>query len=121
MRSRTESEILGIRENVHQPESYAISTSYRLTDWFERGAYYSIYYRDKDDKDGYSYEARGMPDHRAWQKEFTLSTRFHINEYCLFKLEGHLIDGTALVLSQDNPDGLDKNWFLFAAKVTFNF
>ncbi|GBC63157.1 hypothetical protein DENIS_4150 [Desulfonema ishimotonii] len=37
------------------------------------------------------------------------------------KLEGHVMDGAAQLLYQDNPDGMDDNWLLFAAKVSFTF
>ncbi len=100
---------------------YYLSAAYRFTDWFELGSYYSIYYGDEDDKDGDDLEARGKPDYRAWLKDFTVTTRFDINPYWNFKLEGHLMDGAALVMAQDNPDGFDEHWYLLAAKVSFYF
>ncbi len=100
-------------------EGYYFSASYRFTDWFELGAYYSVYYPDKDDKNGE--KAAPNPDYSAWSEDSALSVRFDINERWIFKLEGHYIDGTGLILNADNPDGVDKNWFLFAAKTTFYF
>lgn len=104
-----------------ETEGYYVSASYRFTDWFELGAYYSIYYPDVDDKDGDNLEAIGLPDHGAWLKDFALTTRFDINEYWIFKLEGHLMDGTATVFPPENPDDAEEDWYLLAAKMSFIF
>ncbi len=98
------------------------SLSYRFTDWFELGTYYSVYYGDKDDKDGESYVAQGQADYRAWSKDAALTARFDINENWTLKLEGHSMDGTALLpIRSPSYEDLGKNWFLFAAKTTFSF
>ena len=102
-------------------EGYYASASYRFTEMFELGTYYSIYYPDKDDKDGDALVAQGLPDHGAWQNDLALTARFDINDYWVFKVEGHLMDGTGQVLSVDNADGTEEDWYLFAAKVTFSF
>ncbi|MGE0083734.1 MAG: hypothetical protein AB7S75_04875 [Desulfococcaceae bacterium] len=101
-------------------EGYYIGAGYRFTDWLEAGTYYSVFYPDMDDRGGDSYAAQGN-DFQAWQKDLALSLRFDINEYWLLKLEGHVMDGAATLLSSDNPDGYEEDDFLFAAKVTFNF
>jgi hypothetical protein len=103
------------------PVGYYLSASYRFTDWFELGSYYSVYYADEDDKDGDELEAEGEPDYRAWLKDWAITTRFDVNSYCNVKLEGHLIDGAALVMAQDNPEDVDEHWFMLAAKVSFYF
>lgn len=106
--------------NYHPFGCYA-SVSYRLTDWFELGGYYSIYYYDKNDKDGDFFKSRGLVQYRAWQKDIALSLRFDINDYCVFKLEGHRMNGAALLLPQENREGMQEDWYLFAAKMTFSF
>lgn len=121
MKQKTSSEIPNFRSTANKPEAYYFSATYRFTDWLELGSYYSVYYTDDDDKNGDNFKARGLDDFRGWQKDFALSARFDINEYWVFKLEGHRIDGAAQVLPQDNPDGLEEDWFLFAAKLTFSF
>jgi hypothetical protein len=116
---------------------YYGSISYRFTYWFELGAYYSEYYRDKDDKDGKkrSDPVTGTnphePDHRSWLKDACLTTRFDINENWVLKLEGHVMNGTAVIFAEDNlrptdfvgPTGShwEEDWFLGAAKITFSF
>jgi hypothetical protein len=102
-------------------EGYYLSASYRFTDWLEIGSYYSVYYPDNSDKDGNRFKIYGGDDFAAWQKDFAFTTRFDFNENWLLKLEAHAIDGTADLLSSDNMDGVDRRYFLFAAKVTFSF
>ncbi|MCP4104843.1 MAG: hypothetical protein GY749_04800, partial [Desulfobacteraceae bacterium] len=92
--------------------------SYRFTDWFEAGAYYSVYYADTKDRKGSTLE----PNYSGWQKDTTLSARFDITDFWLVKLEVHFMDGVALCLYADNPEGYGaRNWTLFAIKTTFNF
>ncbi|QTA83546.1 porin domain-containing protein [Desulfonema limicola] len=102
-------------------EAWYASAAYRFTDWFELGTYYSESYPDKNDKDGDRFKTIGQPDFRAWQKDFALTARFDFNEYWLLKLEGHKMDGAGDLFILDNPDRLEEDWYLFAAKMTFNF
>ncbi len=110
-------------ENEFRPDSFYAQISYRFTDWFEAGAYYSVFYLDRHDRAGHKDAAlNGTPDYNAWQKDLTISTRFDITENWLFKLEYHFIDGTGLTTAQDNPTGWDKRkWGMLAIKTTFNF
>ena len=106
-----------IPENVQNYEGYYGSGSYRFTDWFELGAYYSETFTDVDDRD----------TDGNFLKDWALSTRFDINDNWIAKLEGHLMDGTAFYnIQYDNPDvasraDLEQEWFLFAAKITYSF
>jgi hypothetical protein len=110
---------------------YYGGASYRFTYWFELGAYYSEYYRNKDDRDGDERVEPGKfpsePKHRAWLKDACLTTRFDINENWVFKLEGHMMNGTAVILGADNPQPTDgtlryeEDWYLGAAKITYSF
>lgn len=102
-------------------EGFYASAAYRFTEHFELGAYYSVSYPDRDDKDGDKFEKVGLPDYYAWQKELVLTTRFDFNEYWLLKLEGHFVNGVSNFILADNPQGLTEDSFLFAVKTTFNF
>ncbi|GAK56450.1 hypothetical protein U27_03412 [Candidatus Vecturithrix granuli] len=102
-------------------EGYYASLSYRVNDWIECGLYYSVYYPYKDDKDGSELEAQGRSAHQAWQKEWVLTSRFDINDHWIWKIEGHFINGTGQILSDDNPEGLDENSYLLAVKTTYHF
>ncbi|MBT8343058.1 MAG: hypothetical protein HKP58_01600 [Desulfatitalea sp.] len=104
-----------------ESETYYWGASYRFTDWFEVGAYYGVNYPDKNDKDGNDQPALGQPKHNAWQKDIALSLRFDIVQGWIFKLEGHKVNGTAEVLSVDNPDKSEEDWYYGAAKLTFSF
>jgi hypothetical protein len=116
-----------------ETEGYYGSVSYRFTDWFEAGAYYSEYYANIDDKDGEANETvparigAGYEDHDAWLKDTCLSLRFDITSNWVLKLEGHKMNGAAILMKQINTDpntGLldtEEDWYLGAAKMTFNF
>lgn len=126
-----------IADIIHQEldfEGYYASLSYRFTERFEAGAYYSVAYFDKKDRDGNRFEDEcnaailyGLsgfecrPKYLAWQKEFVLSTKFDINENWTLKAEGHFINGAGVIFLQDNPDGVDESSFMFAVKTTFSF
>lgn len=119
--SKYHTEIKNVSKRLARPFGCYAAASYRFNPWFELGAYYSVSYYDNDDKGGDYFKARGLPEYRAWQKDFALSARFDINEYWTLKLEGHALNGTLQVLPQENPDGDEKDWYLFAAKVSFSF
>lgn len=105
-------------------DSYYGSASYRFNKWLEVGAYYSVFYRNRGDRDGT--KTPYNPTFNAFQKDACLTFRFDLNEHWLCKLEGHLMDGTGLCLTVDNLNEngvlqLDRKWYLLAAKMTFSF
>ncbi len=111
-------------ERKTRSDSFYGSAAYRFSDLFEAGIYYSVFYRNRDDRDGTKkpYD----PVFNAYQKDACLSLRFDLNKHWIFKLEGHLLDGTALCFPQDNMNAggvpeFDRKWFLAAAKMTFTF
>ena len=111
------------REIKQNFQSYYGLVSYRFTDWFEAGGYYSVTYPDGNDKDGEQFVLQGLPDYLAWQKDLALSIRFDITDSWLVKLEYHFMDGAALCTALDNPQlsELEDDWELFAVKTTFSF
>ncbi len=106
-------------------EGYYVSAGYRFTDWLEVGSYYSVFYGDKDDRDGDRFEAMGLQNALGWLKDLAVFARFDINEYWLLKIEGHAMDG---LLSMDffneslilDPDP-EEHWYMFAVKTTISF
>ncbi|HNY65278.1 MAG TPA: hypothetical protein PKM41_07540 [Deltaproteobacteria bacterium] len=112
-------------------EGYYASLTYRFTPWFELGTYYSVYYPDKDDKNGDKrVNVRGIDTekYRAWLKDTCVTARFDITPNWILKLEGHKMDGAAILLGADNPPPSDpaqpryeEDWYLYAAKVTYSF
>jgi len=110
-------------------EAFYFQLSYRLSDFMQVAAYYSVQY-DPEDRGGkdptvYSQDLNTNlePYYKAWMKDTSISLRFDINDYWLVKLEGHFIDGTARVyesLNRDNPY-MERYWTLFGAKTTLTF
>jgi hypothetical protein len=101
---------------------YYASAAYSLTEWLELGVSYSEYYNSSKDKDGKQLTVdTGLPRYNAWLKDTTLTARFDILENLVIKAEGHLMNGTDIMLTADNPDGTHENWFLFGCKVTYSF
>ncbi len=92
-----------------------VMMSYRITDWFTPGLYYSLLYATVDDR-----ESRERQQH-----DLALTLRFDINEYLLVKLEGHYMHGTAALNSALNggtPNSeLLENWAVFFVKTTGYF
>jgi hypothetical protein len=115
-RTRT---MIGTAEQINKAESYYLMASYRFNDWFTLGGYYSEYYPDTEDKSG----DHQTINHNAWEKDLALTLRFDINDYWIFKLEGHAVNGTANVVGIDNPgnDFDDSQWYYGAAKLSFSF
>ena len=121
----------GLIQKEFDAVGYYASFTYRFTDWLEMGTYYSEYYRDKDDKDGDKAVASGLvpagQEHAMWLKDICLSARFDLTPNWIFKLEGHVMDGGALMYSSDDnvtPSGAidyEQDWFLLAGKLSYSF
>ena len=104
-----------------QEEGYFLSAAYQATDRLQLGVYYAEFFPDVNDQEGQIPQSKGLPAHTNWQKEWVGTMCFEVNDFWNIKLEGHLINGTALMLAQHNPDGLHENSWLLALKTTFNF
>jgi hypothetical protein len=110
-------------------EGYYASVTYRFCPLFEMGTYYSVYYPDKDDRNGDERVSKGLDtdNFRAWLKDACVTTRFDLTENWILKLEAHKMNGAAVLLKADNPVDPDtgeqftEDWYLYAAKVTFSF
>ena len=100
---------------------YYGQVAYRFNPRFELSAYYSVYYPDKNDKDGDRFVMRGQSAAQAWSKDLTVSARFDITRNMLFKLEGHFIDGSAMVNALHNPQGVEDDYTLVLGRFTFYF
>jgi hypothetical protein len=108
-------------------DGWYLSASYQFTDWFQMGSYYSESYNDSDDRDGEVLGSSGSVYHRAYFKDLCLTTAFTVNPYWIIKLEGHHFNGTNGVspldqVADENGEYFgEKDWDLFAAKVTYSF
>ncbi len=107
-------------------EAYYVSAAYRFCEWFEMGVYCSFSYYDKDDKDGEGlYELDTAETDRimgadAWLYDDCVSLRFDLNENWTMKLEYHAMDGLFSV-EPDDDGNTDKNWHMYAAKMSVSF
>jgi hypothetical protein len=107
------------RENV-STENWYVMAAYQVTDKLAGSVYYHEYYPSVDDKDGEKNEDAGGLDYEMWHKEWCASLRYDINDYWLFKVEGHSIDGMGR--GDPDKDGTPhQHWSLFAVKTTFTF
>lgn len=93
-----------------------VMAAWRVTDWFQPGAYYSIYFPDTKNRTGTA----------AQQHDTALTLRFDLQAHWLFKLEGHYMVGTAdidrsLNVTLAGPTALERNWAVFLAKTTAYF
>jgi hypothetical protein len=93
-----------------------VNPTYRFTNWFEMGTYYSEFYPTKQERD------------TEYLKDLCLSLRFDLNPNWIVKLEGHRLKGIGYVVQSHNPtkdfssgDYNNEQWSMFAAKVTYNF
>jgi len=115
-------EAFGISDSKNQGDGYYLSATYRFTDLFELGTYYSRYWPNRNDRKGENNAAYGWPDHRAWSDDLALSLRFDVHKGFIWKLEGHYMDGTANLTANFNDiPNSEKNAFLLATKVSFTF
>jgi predicted porin len=92
---------------------YAMAT-YRLSPQLELGGYYSILHADAGDRRGRD------ASFRAFQRDLTATLRLDVNEYWLWKLEAHFIDGTADLVAEANPNPT-RYWGLFLCRTTVTF
>ncbi len=96
---------------------YAMAT-YRLSPHFELGSYYSMTYADVDDRRGH--DARFSKHFQAFQHDLAATLRLDINEYWLWKVEGHFMDGAADLQASANLNPT-RYWGLFLFRTTVTF
>jgi hypothetical protein len=107
-------------DSKQEMDSWYISATYRFTDWFELGGYYSEIYADRKHRDGSTFAEFGLSaPWQTWQKEKVLTLRFDPLPNLVFKVEGHLIDG--IWNMSESTDASKKDWYLFATKATVSF
>ena len=93
--------------------------TYRLSPLLELGTYYSVTHADANDRRGLR-KARFAKPMLGFQRDLSASVRLDVNEYWLWKLEGHFIDGVAELQAAPNPDP-KRYWGLFLLRTTVTF
>ncbi len=133
----------GQLRNKFDADGWYVSVTHRFLDWFEMGVYYSAYYSNTSDRDGKEKAAQyiassgiagvqpGM-EHNQWSKDLCVATRFDISSNWVFKLEGHVMNGSALMYSDDGNTRInattgqpelayEEDWIMVAAKLSYSF
>lgn len=100
-------------------ERFYVLAAKRLSDRHELGGYYSVYHVDAADRRGRDTMQFARPQD-AFQRDAALTLRYDVNEHWLWKLEGHLVDGTAALVRTTNPDPT-RTWGLFLIRTTLTF
>jgi hypothetical protein len=92
---------------------YYLSLGYQITEQLAAAGYHSEFYTDVND---YNYVPGRLID-------TALSLRYDVTSNWIFKAELHKMDGTAVMYDadQNDPTRMEKNWYLFAGKITYNF
>jgi hypothetical protein len=92
--------------------SWFVMGSYRITERFQAGSYYSHYVNKALDT---SLSAN-------YSKDWVVSGRYDFNSYFYGKIEGHFLHGIGLgYYESTNPNGLKPNSNMLAAKIGFTF
>lgn len=96
------------------PETWYVAASYRFNQYVEAGAYYTQFHQ---------LAPQAIPS-QSRQNDAALSLRVDVKPWWIVKIEGHVIEGTALLRDNaNNPIASQNNdpWFLLAVKTTFSF
>jgi len=100
-------------------QSWYVMLNYSPLEKWTFSALYDEFYRLKDDKNGSSRPQ--VPDYMGWRKDIGVAVRYDISDALTFKAEYHNIDGGAMQMMVVNPDGVDRYWNYFAAKLSYSF
>ena len=93
-------------------ERFYLQASYRFSDLFEAATYYSVQY-DPENRNSRGFVNGAQSEYGPniigeqllfLDEDLAVSLRFDINYNWLVKLEGHVVDGTAVLYRIDNKD-----------------
>jgi hypothetical protein len=111
--------------DTHISRGWYVLAGYRFSRLLSLAGYYADAEHLGGNVEIRNIELNGLPDYYGWQRDLTISSRFDLNDFWLFKLEYHFIDGVALTqprsLEEDLADPMKRHWGMFAAKTTFHF
>ncbi len=122
MEMTTSQNFLSVTTTEKNPQAWYLMLHWYATEQLTFSVLYDVRYADKDDKDGNSFVAMGMPDFLGWRKDAGLGARYDVSENWTLKTEYHKVEGNELFTTViDTASTLEKNWDYFAFKATFNF
>jgi len=109
----------------HISRGWYVLAGYRISRLLSLSSYYAYSEPLGGDEEIRKIELNGLPEYYGWQRDLTISSRFDLTDFWLFKLEYHFIDGVALTqprsLEENLADPMKQHWGMFAAKTTFHF
>ena len=100
-------------------ERFYVRAGYRVNDEVAVGAYYSVNHVEAGDHQGRN-KTQFPVRERAFQRDLAATLRYDVNEFWLWKLEAHFIDGAADLDATDNPMP-ERYWGMFLARTTLTF
>ncbi len=96
-------------------EKAYLMASYEFLEWFTGGIYYSIDFKDIDLRSHFD----------KTQHDLAATLRFNVGAHFVLKIEGHYLNGTAVLspaLNDNRPNSESKkNWALLLTKATVTF
>ncbi len=100
-------------------QSWYVMVNYAPFDQWTFSVLYDEFYRLKFDKGG---DTRSQaPPYTGWRKDFGVAASYDLTENWGLKAEYHCVDGAAMQMSVTNPNGTERYWNYFAAKLSYNF
>ncbi len=122
MEMKLSRKFLGTSSAEQTPQSWYVMLQWYATDQLTFSALYDVMYADKDDKDGNSFVAIGMPDFLGWRKDIGVAARYDVTDNWTLKAEYHKVEGNEMFTTVINTgNSLEEDWDYFAFKATFNF
>ncbi|BCX82571.1 hypothetical protein MIT9_P2157 [Methylomarinovum caldicuralii] len=104
-------------------ESYYLQGSYRVLPKLEAVLRYDVYFADRDDTSGRRYaRLTGRPRHARFARDWTVGLRWDVTPWWMLRAEWHKVDGTGwLAASENDMQGRQRRWHLFALLTSFRF
>ncbi len=122
MEMKSTQTFLGISAAEKNPQAWYVMLHWYANDQLTFSALYDVLYADKNDKDGNSFVAMGMPDFLGWRKDLSFGARYDVSDNWTLKAEYHQVEGNEIFATVINDASkLAEDWDYFALKATFNF
>lgn len=105
-------------------ESAYLQGVYRFARNWDALLRYDLLYTDRNDRNGNDFNSRtGLPAFSRFAKDWTFGLGWNINQAFLVRVEYHIVNGTAWLPAEDNPNPLstEKRWEMFAFQASFRF
>lgn len=107
-------------------ESYYVQTTYHITNNWDFLLRYDVTFLNKDDKNGAKFAllTNGRrPAHSQFAKDLTVGVRWDPWRNWMVRAEYHIINGTAWLPVQDNPNPADTEqyWTMFGVLLSYRF